>query len=238
MSSEESAIEKSLELLEEGADSELAEAIPYFEKAYKAYRWVKSWRMKCFIKSLGKAAESLGEREKQRLDEIIASQEGAELLTQYADSVLKTSSKTAITALALLYADQDDSTYSEEFKRQACTSLDGISDHEVGFFLELLNACENMRDDQYSDSPYPLYDLAQVEEKSASLNNLEESYEEKVVIVNSLIRRGILLPKYGMRLPVVKSEEEEKSPMFEFGVPKWSNRLAHLLQEAENYRDL
>lgn len=238
MSESESVIKKSLELIEETADSELAEIIPYFEKAYKAYQWVKGLRMKRFLKSLGKAAEYLTESERKRLDQIISSKKGSELLAEYADSVLRTSSKTAITALALLYADLDDERYSPDFKRRASISLDGISDHQVDFYLELLVAHDRLDDNQKSgsDRAYSLSNISEIEQHHPEIDRLEDSYEGKIALINDLTRRGMLLPKYGLRLPVLSGDEDERSPMFEFGIPQWSYKLADLLHKAKEYR--
>ena len=66
---------------------------------------------------------------------LINSTAGVEVLADYIDKVVRTSSKTASAALAILYADVDDKSYSPEFKLSAAIALEGISEEAIDSFL-------------------------------------------------------------------------------------------------------
>jgi len=120
------------------------EALPWFGSLMAANEGIKKWRLHSFLRAVDTAEGQLDPQARERLRDAANKLEGAELLVDYAERVVRTSSRIAITAFGLLYADPDDVVYTRGFRRLACEALEGISDDLVDLFLALLEAADFM----------------------------------------------------------------------------------------------
>lgn len=167
---------------------------PYVRQALTAYQWVKRKRMSLFLRTLAKSEEKLDDRQKETFKRIISSEGGKELLAEYADSVIRTSSQTSIAALAILYGDVENEKYPAAFKSVAAIALEGISETAIDLFLALTQGQRVSRlvDDE---GPYKIYFCSDhLLSFFPHLSHLRGQPEETVIIVNELIRRNLLLP--------------------------------------------
>jgi hypothetical protein len=103
--------------------TDLAEYLPYAKAMVGAYHWYRSLRAKKFLRALGTSADRSSPKDKADFQRVIRSKEGGEVLAQYVDTVLQTSSETAIAALALLYADTNNERHNSDFKVGAALAL-------------------------------------------------------------------------------------------------------------------
>lgn len=124
--------------------SQELEALPWYGFLVTALRGVKKARVHTFLRAIESAEENLDDQQRQQLRDAAHSEEGAALLTDYAESVVRTSSGIAIAAFGLLYAHPSDEEYPRAFRRLACEALEGISDELVTLFLALLDAADHM----------------------------------------------------------------------------------------------
>jgi hypothetical protein len=143
-------IEKVDDLLE--MDDEIQELLPYVRQCIKAYRWIRKKRMMRLLRTLDAQANEWSETKQKRFGRYVQSKEGQELLAEYSDTVLMTSSKIAHAALAFLYSDTENEEYSPRFKTLACSALRGCTDNLVDIFLLLISLPLHQRD----ENPYPM----------------------------------------------------------------------------------
>jgi hypothetical protein len=166
--------------------------IPYAKQAISAYNWYRKWRISLFLKSIEFSAKPLSQKEKDKFEKYLNSKIGRELLAEYSDTVLRTSSKVAIAALGVLYADTDNEFYNIDFKRIACRALEGATDTLLNGFIFL---CE--LDPKPETGPYPLRLLTQgFIESNSQAKEIIGSAEDAFAIVNHLIRKSMLLPDH------------------------------------------
>lgn len=211
-------------------DDELQEVLPYVQTCAKAYRWIRKKRIVHFLRSLDSALSGTDEREREKFEKYVFSDPGQELLADYSDTVLLTSSRIAQSALALLFADVDNAKYSEAFKRMATTSLRGCSDQLVHLFVHLLE----LPFEQRNEAPYAVrfIDPADLDRFSV-LHCLAATNEEAIIFTNDLIRRGMLMPDHaGGRLG-----GDEGDWSFVFGISNDSMTFLTLLKRAEAMLD-
>ena len=189
-----SFVEKMPDMIEEYG--EIAKIFPYSKHVVAAYRWARTARIKRFLHSLSSVIDELSEEQRRKFDKIINSEAGGELLAEYSDAVLRTSSKTAIAALAILYADVDDKKYVQDFKVAACLVFQGITENSVEAFLELSRVSE-VAEPINGKGPYPMFSADDsLLEKLPNLRKLHRNAEELIISTNELIRRGLLLPEH------------------------------------------
>jgi hypothetical protein len=174
---------------------ELAKLFPYAKQVVAAYKFVREKRMKRFLNTLSNAQEQLTSGERKYFGKLLESEDGQELLAEYADSVINTSSKTANIALALLYADVKTESFDESFKTLAALALRGISESAISLFIILIMNKDLMRMD--SDPPYPLWTfsekfIAEVFDVNSEFRNAPFLYSS----VSDLIRRGLFAPDH------------------------------------------
>lgn len=87
---------------------EIGKLVPYAKHALTVYKFIRKERFILFLKSINAAEEQLGEKERERFAKYVNSNLGKDLLSEYVETVLRTSSLTAIAALRILYADVRD----------------------------------------------------------------------------------------------------------------------------------
>lgn len=165
---------------------ECNKVIPYVKHAFEAYKYIRGKRMLRFF--ISAIPSSMSEIDKEKFKGYIESKTGKEMLLEYSDSVLQTSSEIAIAALGLLYGDTG-KKYDNEFKRIACFSLKGATDDLIEAFMILSSIEKNEK------SPYPIVTLSQnVFEASPNLKSVLRTPEDVFAYVHELIRRGLFLP--------------------------------------------
>jgi hypothetical protein len=214
-------------ITQEGANDDLVKelgdavsVLPYAKHVWAAIKWFRTKRVTQFLRGLGRATEAMSDDEKRRFQQVIDSDAGGALLSQYMDGVLKSSSRAAIAAYALLYADAYDMRYPRAFKATAGIALDGIPDWLIEIYLEIL---ENL--------PAATGDLFRVVgigtdlERWPKVRELCPTPAARASAINELIRRGLLIPSdwSGVRHgPQVVS----------FGYPDTSRLFLELLSQA------
>lgn len=186
-------VEKAVEVAEDYGD--LLKVFPYAKKAFTAYRWVKNRRVKVFFRALDATLDSVNDRDRARFARIVDSEEGRELMAEYCDSVLRTSSRTACAALGILYADVDNEAYSEDFKKAACFGLQGISEDAIDLFLKLLQiAADKPRRER---KPYWVHTVTEGEWEGHGSGRSHIPAESVAPYTHDLINRGLLRPNPG-----------------------------------------
>jgi hypothetical protein len=101
------------------------------------YVRVKHERWKNFLRNIGSVSDEMSDAQRQQFEAFLDSEDGQELLTDFADRVVKTRSRTAIAALAILYSDPVLERYGSDFKAEAAQGLEGISERSIHTFLVL-----------------------------------------------------------------------------------------------------
>jgi len=181
-----------------GEVGELSEFMPYAKYIVGAYRWYRSLRAKRFLQSMSRAADGMDDEEKAKLEKILKSKEGGELLAEFVKSILNTSSKSAITAMALLYADVEEGNYSTDFKLSAVNALEGISEQSIDAFLELSSVDTFIPALNLPNVPYPVVIASDglIDKLNPPARDILGPPDSRVIIISDLIRRGLLLPDF------------------------------------------
>jgi len=170
----------------------VSDEIPYFNTAKKAYNFAQMKRISRFLKSINYAVSLLTEQDKGKFEKYINSEVGYDFLAEYSDSVLKTSSKIAISALGILFADSDNLYYSEQFKRIACYMLQGTTDDLIEVFLIMSNLPTTRK-----GRPYWLCELdGNSYEQNDELRAATRSAEDLFAYISEFTRRGMFLPDH------------------------------------------
>lgn len=196
----------------------------------------KKARLDVFLRALGETKATLGREERERLDELLQDDAGQQLLTDYAEAVVRTSSRIANYALGLLYGSPSESAYSASFRRNACESLVGISDDLIVTYLDLLlyatgrlsgsNTAQGVHQvaggavDRMG--PFVIVLL----EGNQTADSLGRSLESLIVAQRYLIGRGLLLPDWAA------SGRYGGSPAVAFGIGDETRQYEHLLRRA------
>jgi hypothetical protein len=180
-----------------GEVSDLTELVPYIKAAVGAVRWYRTHRAIHFFRSLHHLVAPLPEETKKEFYSILNSKEGAKVLSEYTETVIRTGSATAIAALAILYADTKHSSYSLEFKTSAALALQGLPELEVDAFLDLASVEDFITRDNQPELPYPV--AVANDELISSLPRTASALandEVRVAVVRDLINRGLFLPDF------------------------------------------
>jgi hypothetical protein len=206
---------------------ELGKLFPYAKQIIAVYNFVRIKRMKWFLKALSSTQDKLTSKEKNRFEKLLESDEGQELLAEYADSVINTSSKTANIALAILFGDIKTESFEKTFKILAAPVLRGITENVVDLFLALI---ENKELLEISDiPPYPIW--ACREDFVSQVFDVDSEFRDASVLYSvfgELIRRGLLAPDH------VLGWIADPGISIHFGITKTSMSFYHLLNRARN----
>lgn len=184
-------IESAVDIVSEGV-GEISEATPYVKQAVAAYKWVRKKRISTFIRSLDISSKEFSDKEQEKFAKYIADDYGQELLAEYSDTVLNTTSNIANSALGILYSDFGNAIYPEDIKQLVCYGLKGSTDHLLTVFILLCNI-----EPKDTKGPYPVCLLTKEEyEGYTALTATLSVPEDSFACVNDLIRRGLLLPDH------------------------------------------
>jgi hypothetical protein len=219
----------------EAADEydDLLKLAPVAKYVLAAYRWARHRRIRAFIGALDAGTKRLSEEGQARFQEYLESKQGLELLADYAEAVMRSTSRVVTAALAVLYSDPDHFRFPSKFKAAAIPALEGLSDKAVDAFLLL--AAERVRLPSVPGDAYPVHALRNsVVADSNALIAWSSDGLQWVSTLNDLIRRGLLAPdsSAGMRLG-----DDEQSWCVYFGFSDSSDLFAELLSTAQSYVD-
>ncbi|MEZ9461558.1 hypothetical protein AB4178_07500 [Vibrio splendidus] len=148
-----------------------------------AYDESRKRKIDTFMKYIDTRYEVMSVSEREQLKDYLKTNEGQDLLSDYVNNALNTSSKTVVMAYALLYCDDPDFGFMPSEKRSIISSLQGISDELVSLFLELTKLKPTHEFEMFNR----VLVTYQIGEKIEHGGNL-------YVDVADLIRRGMLLP--------------------------------------------
>ena len=95
------------------------------------YQWLRDRRFKAFLSGLNGAVDELPREDRERFESYINSERGGELLADFAEQAVRTRSKTALAALAVLFADPH---ADAERKTETAVALDGVSEQILDVF--------------------------------------------------------------------------------------------------------
>jgi len=204
-------------------EKEFFEKIPYAKETLAVWVMYRKRRIGIFLKSIDKASGTMSGKDKEQFNDYISSPFGRELLMEYSDSVLSTSSLIAISALGIIYADINNEIYTDDFKRITCRSLQGVTDGLIEAFILLCDL--KLKTEK---GPYPLCKLDEDEfESSESLKDRIETSEDAFACIAELIRRGMFLPDH------IPSRIAGGKWFINFGVTKTSLEIKKLLLRAK-----
>lgn len=216
-----------VELIGEAAD--LAEFTPYVKAVLGAVSWFRRKRAKDFLRSLKRAADDLPPEKRDAFQKVLKSRAGAAILSEYAESVIRTASETAVASMALMYSDAENEIYSTEFKLAAATALRGISEREVDVFIALSGVDEFITSENQPELPYPVAIANDgLVSQFSELADVLAPAETRVAIVRDLIARGLLLPDFA------SARYGGGGVGVTFGIGEWASKYRELFIRARS----
>lgn len=193
-----------------------------FSKIYEDRRQAK---IREFLDFVDLRYEAMTIENQERLNEHINSDFGQEILSSYIDSIIKTSSKRARMAIALLFCKDMDFKVSEVEIRSFVSAMQGMTDNLLDFFLAAVEL-----ETQTELLPYP----------RAGIHNLnfskfkEMGWDEEAIFinVNELIGLRLLLPDPKTSSGASFASDSEGWAIW-FGVTRTSLKMVNLVRKAE-----
>ena len=204
-----------------------SKAIRLGKKTYEllegVYRNRQKQRIREFLEYIDLRYESMTPEEQEKLNQHINSEFGQDILADYIDSILKTSSKRARMAVALLFCRDIDFNFNETETRTFVSAMNGMTDDLLDFFLEV-----SILETKKEDFPYP---RAGIHDKIFERFSLK-GWDEEAIFVNvtELIQLKILLPD-----PMTHSNSFGSGTGWAiwFGLTRTSTKIASLVRKAE-----
>jgi len=205
--------------------------------------FVEQRRIYWLFQSMGANNQNPSEKYKEELSKLIETEDGQELLEDFINATLATSSKTAIVAMGILLSELEHGNYDEEFKRLSCKAFQGITEDLVNSFLPLcelksvgddgmmwIGGATAAKEAEPVKSPYDVVQLnAEIIDKNPTLKATVKSPEDAFASVNELIRRGMFLPDY-----ISGRISSSNGWELYYGVTHTSLKLKELLLKAKN----
>ncbi|PHN83112.1 hypothetical protein CSB62_25845 [Vibrio splendidus] len=158
-------------------------AISVYGCLKEAYNKSRTRKIDNFMKYVDARYEVMTPQEKGKLVNYLDSREGQDLLSDYVNNALNTSSDTVVMAYALLYCNDLDFNFSTQDKRSIISSLQGISDDLILLLIEL----SKLKPTHENEAFRRILITHQVGEEIEHAGNL-------YVDIAELTRRGLLLP--------------------------------------------
>lgn len=191
----------------------------------KIYEERRKARIKEFLNFVDLRYETMTIENKERLSEHINSEFGQDILSSYIDSIIKTSSKRARMAIALLFCKDMDFSVSEVEVRSFVSAMQGMTDNLLDFFLATVDL-----ETQTELLPYP----------RAGIHNLnfgkfkEMGWDEEAVFINvyELIGLRLLLPDPKKHSGARFGSSVEGWAIW-FGITQTSLKMVKLVRKAE-----
>ncbi|MDN3697455.1 hypothetical protein QWY97_08800 [Vibrio cortegadensis] len=148
-----------------------------------AYNKSRKRKIDNFMKYVDARYEVMTPQERDKLIHCLDSSEGQDLLSDYVNNALNTSSDIVVMSYALLYCNDPDFNFSTQDKRSMVSSLQGISDDLVLLFIELAKLEPTHEYEAFKR----ILITHQIGDEIKNGGNL-------YVDIPELIRRGLLLP--------------------------------------------
>lgn len=108
-------------------------------------------RLREFIRTTDWHAQAFSEEQKEQAKAVLESEQGGELLYNYARRIFETHSRTVRAAMAILFGDELIGRYPHVFHRLAIRALTGLTESEVDLFLALADAVEPRENSDLGD---------------------------------------------------------------------------------------
>lgn len=204
MASDESLATRAGQKADEWAEDygDLLGVVPYADQVVAAYRLVRSRRVRSFLIGLEAAVTAQSDDARARFQGYIDSPTGRALLADFVEFALRARTRTAIAAVALLYADHDAERHSGEFKSSALEALEALSDRHIDAFLLLL-AHQEALSKTGDEGPYQVLALrADVVAGNPHLSAWSLDGQRWLTAVADLVARDLMLQDWaaGSRL--------------------------------------
>jgi hypothetical protein len=195
--------------------------------ALKAYKLVRRRRLVSFLKTLDYEIGKHGAEAKDRLKELLESKDGAEILADFAESAVRSSSRIVGAALAVLYTDTERTTYPPNFTAFACNALEGLSDASIEFFLAVTEVVPF----DLAPGEQPGFEVCHLDnllQRKPEILALAPTMAEQVTLINELQDRGMLLREHASRFGGAGGSG------ITYGVSVSTKGLRHLLLRAKS----
>lgn len=194
--------------------------------AFKAYKAVRRRRLISFLKTLDYEIGKHGPAAKGRLSELLESDDGAEILADFAEAAVRSSSRIVGAALAVLYTDTERSTYPPHFIAFACNALEGLPDASIEFFLAVTDVVPlDLAPGEQPD--FEVYHFDNVLQRKPEILQLAPTMVEHVALINELQDRGLLLREHASRFGGAGGSG------ITYGISASTKGLRHLLLRAK-----
>ena len=189
-----------------------------------AYRYRQQQRVDDFLKGIDLCYETMSLDSQRKLNENIESEIGKDILADFADAILQTSSCRVRMALAILYCEDHEFQMSDIELKIFIGAMTGITDDLIEFFLMATELeCQT---DHY---PYP---RSAINSKNFT-PFVKKGWDEETIFVyvHDLIRRRLLLPDSSNYQSQASSGE---GWAVWFGITDKTRSMANLLVKAES----
>ncbi|WP_075498372.1 hypothetical protein [Moritella viscosa] len=194
-----------------------------FNVLKSAYQTRQQERVNSFFRCVDTRYAHMTEDEQLKLNQTINSEDGRNVLANYVDAITQTSSDRVRMAIALLYCNDADLSFSDIDQRVFINGVIGITDHMVDFYLVAIN--QKIISGNY---PYNRHVIHQYDLPSFPMNDIDG--EVVYAYTNDLVRRRLLLPD-----PAVGILADESGWFVGFGSSRKSKQMALLLNKANEY---
>lgn len=166
--------------------------------------------------------ERMTDGDKQKLNQFIESDEGEELLADYAESILKISSSRVMMAMALLYCNQTEFTAIE--KATLIIASKSLNNDLVDFYLKTHSQ------EKYKNDNLPYFRCSFSTSDCDSFTNEEWDEETVAIYIDELIKLRLLLPD-----PLTHSvyAGSDDSWSIYYGISNKTQKIVNLLVKSE-----
>jgi hypothetical protein len=192
----------------------------------KIYEYRRQSKIKEFLDFVDLRYETMTVDNQEKLNEHINSDFGQEILSSYIDSIIKTSSKRARMATALLFCKDVEFKVNEVEIRSFVSAMHGMTDDLLDFFLKAAEL-----ETQADSKPYPRAGIHHLNFKPFE----DKGWDEEAIFinVNELIGLRLLLPD-----PITPEggsfASKNEGWTIWFGITKTSLKMVSLIRKAES----
>lgn len=187
-----------------------------------AYQTRQKKRFTEFAKCFETRYEVMNIEDQQKLNKFIESEEGSNLLADYAESILKVSSSRVMMAMALLFC--NDEGFKDREKRNFIAASTSLDDDLLDFYI----LTHKLKRYEHDNIPY-----SQVSLSNSNCDTLERAGYDRETIslyINELIRLRLLLPD-----PIPNTGYITKSNIWSvsFGISSKTQKIVNLIVKSE-----
>lgn len=206
-----------------GLGTKASIGIKLFSTVKDARNYFQEQRVIKFFNYVELRYEHIGKDGCDELNKYVNSSEGKSILTKFSDSILETSSERGSMALAFVFCDDPDFSFSRSEKEVIVSAIKNLDDDMIDFFVKSSKLKTNT-----DYSPYPITGITSVDFDTFKKDEWDS--ESVFVYVNELIRLRLLLPD-----PVTSRSafNDGNGWGIWFGVTERSRKMASLFEKAE-----